>query len=212
MSEASDPIFAKIARRYDRVNAVLSLGRERAWRQRAIEHLPQGLVLDLGSGTGAASAALAPRRVICLDPVVEMLGLSTMPERVAGVGEHLPFPDGCFDGVFSAFVVRNLTSVSTTLSEIERVLRPGGKAVIVDLTRPRLPLSRALHRLGTSVILPLVGATMAGAGDEYRYLHRSLDALPPPEVMFEGGPLAVDRLWRMGMNGFVYGAVLSRRS
>src|SRR5665811_2492991 len=148
------------------------------------------------------------RTVVGLDPVVEMLQLSPMDQRVAAVGEGLPFSGGAFDGVFSAFVFRNLTSVPETLDEIHRVLRPGGKAAIVDLTRPRNALWRQIHRAGTAVTLPAVGAVFAGAPAEYRYLHRSLDLLPPPEVLFSDGPMRVEYVWRMGMNGFVYGAVL----
>lgn len=209
VSRVSDPIFAKVARRYDLVNAVLSLGREQSWRRRAAQHLPEGRVLDLGSGTGAAREVFGNRRVVALDPVVEMLRLSEIEARVAAVGETLPFGDDTFDGVFSAFVFRNLTSIPATLEEIRRVLVPGGRAVVVDLTRPRSPSWRRVHRAGTSVVLPLVGRVLAGAADEYRYLHRSLDALPPPEELFTGGPLDVDRIWRMGMNGFVYGAALT---
>ncbi len=208
MSEASDPIFARIARRYDRINSVLSLGQEDKWRREAISHLPPGRVLDLGSGTGAAQDALGERRVVGLDPVVEMLRLSPIGWRVAGLGEQLPFHGGSFDGVFSAYVFRNLSSVEATLSEIERVLRPGGKAAIVDLTRPRRALARQIHRAGTAVVLPLVGGVMASAPREYWYLHRSLDSLAPPEELFAHGPLRLETVWRMGLNGFVYGAVL----
>lgn len=210
MSGISDPIFARIASRYDRVNRVLSLGQEQSWRMTAIEHLPSGLVLDLGSGTGAAGEAFGERIVVALDPVVDMLLLSPLTRRVAGVGEALPFDDDSFDGVFSAFVFRNLESVSATLGEIRRVLRPGGRVAVVDLTRPASPVWRHLHRAGTSLVLPAVGAALAGAADEYRYLHQSLDALPPPEELFVGGPLRLDRVWRMGMNGFVYGVVLTK--
>ena len=210
MSGASDPIFAKIARRYDRINSVLSLGREQAWRREAVKYLPPGRLLDLGSGTGAAQEVFGERQVVALDPVIEMLRLSPIPHRVAAVGEHLPFENDGFDGVFSAFVIRNLTSVSDTLGEIHRVLRPGGKAVVVDLTRPASPFWKRVHRAGTAVVLPLVGAIFARAPGEYRYLHRSLDSLPPPEELFAGGPLKVERVWRMGMNGFVYGAVLGK--
>lgn len=205
------PIFARIARRYDLINMVLSLGRDQAWRREGARHLPDGRVLDLGSGTGAAAEVFERRSVVALDPVVEMLALSRIRWRVAAVGERLPFRDGSFDGVFSAFVFRNLSSIPDTLSEINRVLRRGGKAVVIDLTRPRSPLARVVNRAGTAVVLPMVGAVFAGAPGEYRYLHHSLDALPPPEEMFTGGPLDVERVWRMGMDGFVYGAVLARR-
>lgn len=207
----ADSVFARIARRYDLVNSVLSLGREQAWRQEGARYLPDGPVLDLGSGTGAALPVFGHRQVVALDPVVEMLALSPIRRRVAAVGEALPFQDGSFDGVFSAFVFRNLTSIPDTLGEISRILRPNGKAVVVDLTRPRSPVARTIHRAGTAVLLPTVGTVLAGAPAEYRYLHHSLDALPPPEQMFVGGPLDVDRVWRMGMNGFVYGAVLAKR-
>ncbi len=210
MSDVSDQIFTRIARRYDRINAVLSLGRERSWRRVAAAHLPAGTVLDLGSGTGAALGELGGRSVIALDPVVEMLRLSPIGARVAGIGESLPFAAASFDGVFSAFVFRNLGSVATTLSEIHRVLRSGGRAVVLDLARPRGRLARRIHRAGTAVVLPLVGALLAGAPGEYRYLHRSLDSLPPPETLFESGPLRVETVERMGMNGFVYVAVLAK--
>lgn len=210
MSEASDPIFARIARRYDRINTVLSLGREKAWRRAAASHLANGTVLDLGSGTGAALDVFEDSSVVALDPVVEMLRLNPMSRRVAGVGEKLPFTESSFDRVFSAFVFRNLTSVPATLGEIHRILRPGGRAVVLDLARPRSGIARAAHRAGTAVVLPIVGGLMAGAPGEYRYLHRSLDALPPPEDLFVGGPLRVERVERMGINGFVYVAVLAK--
>lgn len=208
MSEASDPIFARIARRYDRINTVLSLGREKAWRRAAAAHLPPGTVLDLGSGTGAALDVFEDAAVVALDPVVEMLRLNPMSRRVAGVGEKLPFAESSFDSVFSAFVFRNLTSVPESLGEMHRILRPGGRAVVLDLTRPRSFIAQAAHRAGTAVVLPMVGGVLAGAPGEYRYLHRSLDSLPPPEELFVGGPLRVERVDRMGINGFVYVAVL----
>ena len=104
---------------------------------------------------------------------------------------------------------RNLDSIPGTLKEIHRVLRPGGAAGIVDLTRPEGRWKRAMHRAGTGVVVPLVG-TLAGARKEYSYLHRSLDALPPPAEMLGGGPLVLEEVWRMGMFGFVYGALLRK--
>ncbi len=209
MSRPPDRIFARIARRYDLLNRVLSVGREQDWRRRGAEHLPPGRVLDLGSGTGAALPVFEGREVVALDPVREMLALSPIRLRVVGVGERLPFADGSFDGVFSAYVFRNLTSVDETLSEIARVLRPGGVAVVVDLARPRSRWAARLHRLGTAVVLPLAGLAVRAPG-EYWYLHRSLDKLAPPEELFSSGPLRLEALWRMGPLGFVYGAVLRR--
>ncbi len=203
-----DQIFARIARRYDRINAILTLGRERSWRRRAAADLSSGRILDLGSGTGAYPEIFAGSDPVAVDPVMEMLRLSPLPERVAAVGEGLPFAAEVFDGAFSAFVFRNLSSVEATLDELNRVLRPGSRAVVVDLTRPRGRLTRLLHRVGTAAVLPVVGLLVAGAPREYWYLHRSLDDLPPPEAMFATGPLRVESVRRMGLFGFVYAAVL----
>ena len=208
MSEVSDPIFARIAARYDRINRILSIGQEREWRRRGVRMLASGSALDLGCGTGDTD--FEGRRVVGLDPVVEMLALSEVAERVAGTGERLPFVDESFDGVFSGFVFRNLTSVDDTLDEVGRVLRPGSAAVVVDLSRPRRAFLRFLHRMGTAVVLPLVGLLFAGAPREYWYLHRSLDSLPPPEELFAGRDLLVEEVWRMGVFGFVYGVRLRK--
>ena len=208
MSEVSDPIFAKIAARYDLINRILSLGQEKRWRQRGVGMLAPGRVLDLGSGTGDTD--FGDREVIGLDPVIEMLSLSRVRDRVVAVGERIPLADASVDGVFSGFVFRNLTSVPQTLSEIERVLRPGQAAVVVDLTRPKNELLKVLHRLGTAIVLPVVGLLFAGAPREYWYLHRSLDALPPPETLFQDHSLSVEEIWRMGLFGFVYGARLRK--
>ncbi len=202
-------VFTRIARRYDTLNRVLSLGRDRSWRRRAIRYLPPGRVLDLGGGTGAANPDLGDREIVALDPEPEMLALNPADRRVVACGEHLPFEDGVFDGVFSAYVFRNLTSVAATLEEIHRVLRPGGVAAIVDLARPRGRVARVVNRAGTAVVVPTVGM-LAGARKEYAYLHRSLDSLPPPEEMFSEGPLRLEALWRMGLSGFVYGVVLRK--
>lgn len=202
-------VFSRIARRYDRLNRVLSLGRDDDWRRTAIAHLPPGRVLDLGAGTGAANADLGDRQIVALDPAPQMLALNPLVRKVVGKGERLPFPDGSFDGVFSAYVVRNLDSLTETLAEIHRVLRPGGVATIVDLGRPERSWKRVLHRMGTAVVLPLAGLTVGAVG-EYRYLHRSLDKLPPPQVLYADGPLALRKVWRMGPLGFVYGVVLEK--
>jgi demethylmenaquinone methyltransferase/2-methoxy-6-polyprenyl-1,4-benzoquinol methylase len=209
MSDRPREVFSRIAGRYDFLNRVLSFGQEQKWRERGVVHLPEGRVLDLGSGTGAAAAVFGEREIVALDPVSEMLALSPIPGRVVAYGESLPFHDGSFDGVFSAYVFRNLVSIPETLDEVSRVLRPGGALVVVGLGRPRNPVARFLHRIGSAVALPLVGL-LAGSPGEYWYLHRSLDKLPPPEEMFASGPLGLERVWRMGPLGFVYGAVLRK--
>ncbi len=208
MSEVSNPIFAKIAARYDLINRILSFGQERKWRRSGVEMLSPGTVLDLGSGTGDTD--FGGREVIGLDPVIEMLAMSPVTRRVVGVGEALPLADSSVDGVFSAYVFRNLSSVERTLAEIHRVLEPGNVAVVVDLARPKNPLLRWLHRLGTAITLPLVGLIFARAPREYWYLHKSLDSLPPPETLYADHDLELEEVWRMGLFGFVYGVRLRK--
>jgi ubiquinone/menaquinone biosynthesis C-methylase UbiE len=138
-----------------------------------------------------------------------MLALNPAPRRVVGIAEALPLADGSMDGVFSAFVFRNLTSVPGALDEVVRVLRPAGVAVVVDLGRPTKRVPASVHRAATSLLLPLAGATI-GATDEYRYLHRSLDKHPPPEKLLRHRRLRLDRVVRMGLGGFVWTAVLRK--
>jgi demethylmenaquinone methyltransferase/2-methoxy-6-polyprenyl-1,4-benzoquinol methylase len=204
-------VFADIADSYDRINRILSLGQDQAWRMRALSRLPSGRLLDLGAGTGAGNEIFDRFEVVALDPSPEMLARNTAPQRIVAVGETLPFADGSFDAVFSAYVVRNLDSLDETLAEVNRILRPGGRAGIVDLGRPIAPMKARIHRLGTAAVLPAVGA-LAGARAEYSYLHHSLDKLAAPEELYATTPLDVVDLWRMGPLGFVYGVVLERRS
>ncbi len=202
-------VFTDIAGKYDRINRVLSFGQEQNWRRRVVELLPSGRILDLGGGTGAANPVFADRDVVALDPSAEMLALNEAERRMVGVGERLPFADDTFDAVFSAYVFRNLDSVSQTQAEVARILRPGGRLGVVGLGRPRSRTLAAVHRAGSAVVLPTVGL-IAGAREEYGYLHRSLDKLPPPEEMFADTPMRQVALWRMGPLGFVYGVVLEK--
>ena len=208
-SRQPDEIFANIARRYDLLNKVLSFGREQAWRRSVVDCLPPGRLLDLGSGTGAAGGIFGDREVVALDPVPQMLALSPISHRVVALGEKLPFDDGSFDSVFSAYVFRNLHSLDETLSEIRRVLRPGGVVGIVDLGRPKNSALASIHRAGSALALPLAGMTV-GARGEYTYLHRSLDRYPHPEEMYVGRDMRLDDVWRMGPFGFAYGAILTK--
>ena len=202
-------VFKDIADRYDRLNAILSLGQDQKWRQTVASRLPQGRLLDLGAGTGAANPIFAPREIVALDPAIEMLEVNDASARVVSVGESLPFADETFDAVFSAYVFRNLDSVDRTMSEIARVLRPGGMAGIVDLGRPSGKVTSRVHRAGTAVVLPLAGMSI-GAREEYVYLHHTLDKHAPPEELLASTPLELVDTWRLGPMSFVWAALLKK--
>lgn len=207
----NEAVFKDIADRYDRINTLLSFGQDVKWRRRGIERLPIGRVIDLGAGTGAANAQLAPRLVTAVDPSEQMLAINPAVDKHVAPGEALPFEGETFDGVFSAFVFRNLDSVPKTLREINRVLRPGGVAVIIDLGRPESAILRMVHRLGSFVALNAVGLAV-GNREEYSYLHSTLDKLPQPDVIYADSPMPVHEIWRMGPFGFVYGVELRKPS
>jgi demethylmenaquinone methyltransferase/2-methoxy-6-polyprenyl-1,4-benzoquinol methylase len=202
-------VFKDIADRYDRLNAILSLGQDQKWRNTVVSRLPEGRLLDLGAGTGAVNEILGSREIVALDPAPEMLALNDATARVVAVGEHLPFADESFDAVFSAYVFRNLDSVDDTMTEVARVLRPGGMAGIVDLGRPGGKVASRVHRAGTSVVLPLAGMTI-GAREEYMYLHKTLDKHPPPEELLGNTPLTLTDTWRLGPLHFVWAALLTK--
>lgn len=202
-------VFSEIAGNYDRINTILSLGQDKRWRKKVVAKLPPGTILDLGAGTGAANPLFSKRVVVALDPAPEMLALNAAVHRVVAYGERLPFADEAFDAVFSAFVIRNLESVPEAVKEIARVLKPGGAAGIVDLGRPRNSAAAAVHRAGSAITLHTVGF-LSRSPAEYAYLHRSLDKLPHPEVLYSGLALEVEDVWRMGPLGFVYGAILRK--
>ncbi|MCL1595081.1 MAG: class I SAM-dependent methyltransferase [Actinomycetia bacterium] len=202
-------VFKDIADRYDRLNAILSLGQDQKWRNTVVSKLPHGTLLDLGAGTGAANPIFSPRSIVAIDPAIEMLEFNDAPSRVVSVGESLPFADETFDAVFSAYVFRNLDSVESTMEEIARVLKPGGMAGIVDLGRPSGAVTSKIHRAGTSVVLPLAGLSI-GAREEYVYLHHTPDKHPPPEQLLAHTPLALVDTWRLGPMGFVWAALLQK--
>ncbi len=152
-------------------------------------------MVDLGAGTGAANPDLGDRKIIAVDPAPEMLSLNPAVWRVVGKGECLPLADGSVDGVFSAYVFRNLDSIAATLDEISRVLRPGGVAAVVDLGRPESRWKRTLHRIGSAIVLPVVGVFVGGFS-EYRYLHRSLDSLTQTQEIYSDVPLQVEKIRR----------------
>ncbi len=191
-------LFSAIAPRYDLLNHVLSLNRDRWWRRVAVDGLgtlggdPSARVLDACAGTLDLSLELAGRagfegRIVALDFARPMLveGARKLDGRgvrlVCGDGLALPFPSGTFDGAMVAFGVRNLSDPDAGLRELARVLRPGGRLVVLEFSTPPGRLIQAFYLLYFRHVLPVVGRIVSGHRWAYAYLPESVREFPGPE-------------------------------
>ena len=193
-------MFDRIAPRYDLLNRVLSVGTDLSWRRRALDLArlyERGRALDVGTGTGDFAIALLARSprsatVTGVDISAGMLRIAERRAADAGLGprytrliasvESLPFADGQFDVATAGFVIRNVGDIPRGLREMRRVLRPGGRAVILDLYTPRNPTVRRLHRAG-SFLTPRLAAALGSDPEAYRYVPRSIEAFYDPETL-----------------------------
>jgi demethylmenaquinone methyltransferase/2-methoxy-6-polyprenyl-1,4-benzoquinol methylase len=201
--------FSNIYKFYDLINSVITLGFDKSWRDKASSHVTGTTVLDLGSGTGAALKQLQNYEVTAVDPDEKMLQLNKFSNKVIGSAEDLPFSDSSFDSVYCAFVWRNVNEPILGLNEIYRVLRPGGKFILLDMTRPKNKLLKFLHKVGTFNITLLIGILTFNL-KEYRFLHKSLDKYPEPEIDLLKHPFTNVDITRMGLFGFVYLSVFEK--
>jgi demethylmenaquinone methyltransferase/2-methoxy-6-polyprenyl-1,4-benzoquinol methylase len=184
-----EEMFDRVAPDYERVNRVISLGRDRAWRARTVQALaltPGARVLDLACGTGdlirdAQRAALAP---IGIDISAGMLHATTVhAPLVRGDGAALPFAPASFDGVVCGFALRNFVDLDGIFAEVARVVRPGGRFVALDAAVPSNALLRAGNAVWFRGAVPLIGRVLAHEGNAYRYLPRSTAYLPEPDEL-----------------------------
>jgi demethylmenaquinone methyltransferase / 2-methoxy-6-polyprenyl-1,4-benzoquinol methylase len=190
-------MFTAIAPRYDFLNHALSLNVDRRWRRQAVarlnwERVPTGTYLDLCAGTLDLAVALSRAdgfagRVIGADFVLPMLSLGrTKSDKVRPVNAdalELPFPDATFDGATVGFGVRNLADLDQGLAEAYRVLKPGGRFVVLELTTPpRQPL-RGLYFVYFRRVLPLIGRLVSHHGEAYTYLPQSVLEFPEPDAL-----------------------------
>ena len=191
-------LFDSIAPRYDLLNHLLSAGIDRLWRRRAVEHLREihpASILDVATGTGdlaLEAARLEPSRIVAIDIAPLMLerarkkvsaqGLSSLIRLQNAAAEALPFADGSFDGVLVAFGVRNFEHLERGLREIFRVLRGGGKIVVLEFSHPRRFPLRQLYFFYFTRILPLIGRAVSGHREAYSYLPDSVLAFPEGEA------------------------------
>ena len=185
--EAVRGMFDRIAPVYDVMNRVMTVGLDGRWRRLAVEEVvwPGDRVLDACCGTGDLAVAAERRggRVVGLDFSEQMLvrarRKSGAIEWVQGDALALPFSDGEFDAATVGFGVRNLADLEAGLRELARVLRPGGKLAVLEITRPRGVL-RPFFRLWFDVLVPFAGKVLPG-GQAYTYLPASVRRFPGPD-------------------------------
>ncbi len=188
--------FGDVARRYDALNHLMSLGQDRRWRQIAADvlSLPDGgRALDVGVGTGDMALALLRRwpgsTVAGVDPTPEMMHVGRRKPSAGHVGWTqgdglcLPFPSVHFDGVTSAFLLRNVPDVPRALAEQRRVLRPGGRLVCLEMTWPRAPGFRTLFQFYFARVMPRVMGILSGQPAAYRFLPRSVQRFLAPDEL-----------------------------
>lgn len=211
-------MFGRIAPRYDLLNRLMTFGQDARWRRRSVEMLrpkAAGRYLDVGTGTGDLAAEIlrqAPAaRVLALDFTAEMLWLA---QRRAGAGgpvwlladgERLPFAAGRFDGVLSGFFIRNVAHLKIAFQEQYRVLKPGGRIVVLESSPPEGGLTRWFHRLHLRLVIPLLGRFVAGDVPAYRYLSATTEEFLHPEAISE--VLRATAFEHTGFERMTFGAV-----
>lgn len=194
-TEKVQAIFQDLAPDYDRFNKLSSLGIDRLWRRATVKLARlnrNSRVLDLAAGTGDLTMALAnlgaPASVMVTDFVPEMLDVAR--EKAAGYAgdtkidfatadaQDLPFSDAAFDVVTIAFGVRNLPDRSANFREVFRVLRPGGRYVVLEMSRPPFAPFRALYHFYLHTVIPTLGGLLTGNRAPFEYLRDSILGFP----------------------------------
>lgn len=194
-------VFHSVASKYDLMNDLMSLGIHRLWKRFAIglSGIRQGdRVLDLAGGTGDLTSRLSPLtgpkgRVVLADINAAMLaqgrrrlidaGIVGNVDYVQADAERLPFANNTFDCIIMAFGLRNVTVQETALASMNRILRPGGRAIVLEFSHPRAPGLKPLYDLYSFTVLPLMGQLVVHDAASYRYLAESIRMHPDQETL-----------------------------
>jgi len=180
-------MFSVIAPRYDLINDVVSLCQDRSWRADLVDALAPlsgEIILDLAAGTGASSHPIARcgATVVSTDLTEAMvqIGKKRHPHQIFVVGDglQLPYSDECFDAATISFGLRNVADPIVVLSEMKRVVRPGGTLVICEFSTPTSDVVRFLHRQWLGKALPLLSKIVSNNAPAYSYLNDSILAWP----------------------------------
>jgi demethylmenaquinone methyltransferase/2-methoxy-6-polyprenyl-1,4-benzoquinol methylase len=216
INDTARALFAPLGGDYDRWAAILSFAQDPRWRHFLVEHVPVGpdaQVLDVATGTGAIARALVRRygcRVVGVDQSPQMLegarervgqaGLSDRIELRLGSAEELDLAEGSFDALTAGYLLRYVDDPLRTLSDLLRLVRPGGPFALLDFSVPPNPVARGLWHLYTGVGLPVLGRLVSpGWAEVGHYLRPSITAFdaayPPPalrELLLEAGAANVN--------------------
>ena len=189
-------IFDRIAHRYDLLNRLLSFGRDIAWRKKVARLLPERdnlTLLDLATGTADLLFSLCENgtrigSAVGLDMSAEMLTLAgtklqkKQPSQpclfLRSDAQSLPFPDRSFDVVTIAFGIRNIPDVNLALREMTRILKPGGRAIVLEFSLPRNTFVRSGYLFYFRHILPRIGGLISGDSKAYKYLNETVETFP----------------------------------
>lgn len=200
-------MFDAIAPRYEVLNKIMTFGLDARWRRRAVLDLRlpvTSLVLDVAAGTGDFTRELSRQglRAVATDLSFGMLNAGRdMPVRVQADAMTLPFRTGSFDAVTCGYALRNVSDLQTTLNEMSRVVRPGGRVSLLEVAEPAGGLWRALFRLWFRHAVPLIGGVFSDRR-AYAYLPRSTAYLPDADaivaMMNHAGFSAVNHRLLMG--------------
>ncbi len=188
-------MFDDVASKYDFLNRFLSMGIDQGWRRKAIRRLklikPQS-ILDVATGTGDFAIMtykmLTPQKITGIDISKGMLEvgrekvakekLSAYIQLMEGDSENLPFSDNSFDAVTVSFGVRNFQNLEKGIAEMYRILKPGGKLVILEFSRPKNPIFKLLYKIYMQVVTPNVGKMISKSKTAYQYLNDSIMVFP----------------------------------
>ena len=186
-------MFTRIAHRYDLMNRLMTGGQDIRWRKIVIQLArleSNASLLDLGTGTGDLAREALKRNpqvhVTAADFTLEMMRVGRKPGDPpfsSADALNLPFTDSTFDAVISGFLLRNVINVDLALKEQYRVLKPGGRIVILDTTRPKKNILSPFIRIHMHIIIPLLGKLISGTGDAYEYLPDSTEGFLTAEEL-----------------------------
>ena len=208
-------MFTRIARRYDLMNRLMTGGQDIRWRRQVIQFArlrKNASLLDLGTGTGdLAREAITqfPRaRVIAADFTLEMMrvGQKRGPLNFSSADAlQLPFQDWSFDAVVSGFLMRNVIDLQKALQEQYRVLKKGGRMVILDTTRPKKNILSPFIWVHMHFIIPTLGRLLTGSSDAYRYLPETTEGFVTAEEM--AARMAAAGFKKINYERFMFGTI-----